>query len=371
MSYATSAPSSRESKSEVPPTNQSEVGSTQQILDFVNEIAETMSRTVGEIKEVNARTLLLSLNAKIEAHRAGSSGAAFRVVAEEMQQLASMTNGAADQMETHTKTAIQNLQAKIDTTIRGGRLSDLALVNIDLVDRNLYERTCDVRWWATDSSLVTALQDGNEANREYASSRLGVILDAYTVYHDLVLCDNQGNVVANGRPNVYQSVQKNVSSEPWFREAERSKSGEDYGFQSAHRSPLVNNQSVLVYSCGVRQHGVSNGKLLGVLGILFNWESFAQTIVNQTPVADCERQVTRCVLCDDHGNLLADSWGKQLQDKLDIRSLEQLMNSGKGYAMIDFQGQKQCVAHAKSPGFETYRTGWHSLILQGGRQGTN
>ena len=31
---------------------------------------------------------------------------------------------------------------------------DLALNAIEFIDRNLYERTCDVRWWATDSAVV-------------------------------------------------------------------------------------------------------------------------------------------------------------------------------------------------------------------------
>ena len=26
-----------------------------------------------------------------------------------------------------------------------------------MIDRNLYERTCDVRWWATDGDMVNAL----------------------------------------------------------------------------------------------------------------------------------------------------------------------------------------------------------------------
>ena len=30
-------------------------------------------------------------------------------------------------------------------------MDNLALNAIELIDRNLYERTCDVRWWATDS----------------------------------------------------------------------------------------------------------------------------------------------------------------------------------------------------------------------------
>ena len=31
---------------------------------------------------------------------------------------------------------------------------DLSLNAIELIDRNLYERTCDVRWWATNSAVV-------------------------------------------------------------------------------------------------------------------------------------------------------------------------------------------------------------------------
>jgi hypothetical protein len=41
--------------------------------------------------------------------------------------------------------------------IRGSRLPDLSLNAIDIIDRNLYERSCDVRWWATDSAIVDEL----------------------------------------------------------------------------------------------------------------------------------------------------------------------------------------------------------------------
>lgn len=37
-------------------------------------------------------------------------------------------------------------------------MTDLALNVVDLIDRNLYERSCDVRWWATDSAVVQALE---------------------------------------------------------------------------------------------------------------------------------------------------------------------------------------------------------------------
>ena len=92
-------------------------------------------------------------------------------------------------------------------------------MNIDLIDRCLYERTCDVRWWATDSSVVDALTQNTQEAYEHASRRMGVILGAYTVYFDLVLCDLNGRTVANGRPDLYKSVGSDQSQEKWFRDA--------------------------------------------------------------------------------------------------------------------------------------------------------
>ena len=54
---------------------------------------------------------------------------------------------------------INDFSSILSNQVRGTRLSDLALNNIDLIDRNLYERSCDVRWWATDSSIWHACSD--------------------------------------------------------------------------------------------------------------------------------------------------------------------------------------------------------------------
>ena len=82
---------------------------------------------------------------------------------------------------------------------RGERMVDLSLNAIELIDRNLYERTCDVRWWATDSAVIDCATAPTAASAKYASERLGVSLGAYTVYLDLWLCDLDGKVIANGR----------------------------------------------------------------------------------------------------------------------------------------------------------------------------
>ncbi|QDT69916.1 Biofilm dispersion protein BdlA [Planctomycetes bacterium MalM25] len=341
-----------------------ERGSTAEIASFVADLSGAMTAAISEINDINANTQLLALNARIEAARAGQSGAAFSIVAEEMQSLGAKTSVVANDMASKTSRSIDELLEVIGSSVRGTRLSDLALTNIDLVDRNLYERTCDVRWWATDSSLVEALESPTPENLEYASQRMGVILGAYTVYFDLVLCDRDGQIVANGRPDLYDSVGESAAHSDWFRRARDSRSGDDYGFETAHRSSLVNDQSVLVYSCGVRRGGESDGAVLGALGILFDWEGLAQTIVENVPVAPSEREATRCVFCDDEGRVLADSWGKQLEDQIALPEQSRLFADPKGFEMIELDGERHCVAHAQAPGFETYSTGWHSLLIQ-------
>lgn len=339
-------------------------GSAAELTQFVGELSGTMTAAIGEINDINANTQLLALNARIEAARAGKAGAAFSVVAEEMQMLGAKTSGVANDLANKTQGSIDHLLDMIGSSVRGTRLSDLALTNVDLIDRNLYERTCDVRWWATDSSLVDALDTPTPEAIAHASQRMGVILSAYTVYYDLVLCDRDGQIVANGRPDLYQSVGESAAHSTWFRQARDSKSGDDYGFETAHRSDLVDDQSVLVYSCGVRAGGASDGEVIGVLGILFNWEGLAQTIVENVPLAESERESTRCMICDSAGSIIADSWGKQLDEVLRLPNQDALFAEPKNFDMFEADGTKSCVAHAQAPGFETYSTGWHSVLIQ-------
>ncbi|BBO34129.1 methyl-accepting chemotaxis protein [Lacipirellula parvula] len=344
--------------------DQAEACRERSFSELLGDLSNSLDAAIGEIRDINTNTKLLSLNARIEAARAGLAGAAFGVVAQEMQDLSAKTAQAADSLANQTKRVIEELVDVLGTKVRGTRLSDIALTNIDLIDRCLYERTCDVRWWATDQSVVDALTAPTPEALRHASQRMGVILSAYTVYYDLVLCDLHGQVVANGRPHEYKSTGMSQASETWFREAAASSSGDEFGFQTANRSPLVDGKLSLIYSCGVRQEGKADGKLLGVLGIVFNWEALAQTIMTSAPVAEEERAATRCVITDGDGTILADSWGKQLQERLSLPDLSSILAERKNFTTGDYRGQACCIAHAQAPGFETYSTGWHSLVIQ-------
>ncbi len=337
---------------------------TVSIESLVDELATAVECAVTEIRLVNTSAHTLALNARIEAARAGKHGAAFGVVASEMQDLSSRTTEVANLLATTTNAKISELLALIGNNIRGTRLSDLALTNIDLIDRCLYERTCDVRWWATDSSLTDAMQSGSQDSLQHASNRMSVILNAYTVYYDLVLCDLHGRVVANGRPDRFRSVGKNVSTSNWFTSAMATHSGDQFGFQSAHMSDLVDGQPSLVYSCTVREDGHAHGKVLGVLGVIFNWAGLAEPILSNLPIPAEEREQTECMVVDANGHILASQVGCEPNAALHLLEFPRVLSEKKGFFTARYKGRSCCIAHAKAPGFETYSTDWYSLIIQ-------
>lgn len=323
--------------------------------------------SIQEISDINLQARVLSINAQIEAGRAGEAGRAFSVVAEEMVSFSDRTQRAAQKLEEQSEAVVMELAEvshRLATEVRGTRLADLALTNIDLIDRNLYERSCDCRWWATDAAVVAALAQPTPTNLSFASQRLGVILKAYTVYFDIVIADANGVLVANGRPDTYPVVGTDCSQTPWFKSAVATRSGDEFGFQTVHISPLVKSRRALVYSCRVCRGGDANGELLGVLGVVFNWDGLAQRIMHETPIEESKRSVTRTCIVDDDGNVLADSRDRILEERIELRDRSALFATKKSSQVITTSGRTLLVAHAQSPGFETYRTGWHSLIIE-------
>ena len=334
---------------------------------LARRIAANMDNSLRQIDDINKQVRLLSFNAQVQAAKAGEAGRTFSVVANDIGNLSTKTARVAESLAAETRQDIKQLAEISDhlaADVSGNRFVDLALTNIDLIDRNLYERSCDVRWWATDPSVVDALTEAESQSFRHASERLGVILNAYTVYFDIVLCDLNGTVVANGRPDLFKSAGSSVIHCEWFQQAVQSHSGNDFGFQSVHASPLVGNKHILAYSCGVRSGGEANGKLLGVLGILFNWESLAQTILETTPIDARDHDHVRICIIDRNGVVLADTKHEALKDRLSIEPLTPLIQSRKGFRIIETNGQRQLFALATAPGYETYTTGWIGLIIQ-------
>jgi hypothetical protein len=342
----------------------SELTNTERVVAIISQLMTTVGSAINEIRSINENTKLLALNARIESARFGEKGAAFGVVAKEMQGLSGRTALVASEMSTDTRQSIEQLMTLISGNVLGTRLADISLNCLDLIDRNLYERTCDVRWWATDASIVDALSKPSPQALAHASTRMGIILNAYTVYSDLVLVDKQGTIVANGRPDQFNSINRDESSSPWFRQSQHSRTGDEYGFQSAHESRLANGNPSLIYSCSVREMGQANGAFLGALGVVFNWNNFANAILSGLPLDDVEKQRTSVYIVERDGSIVACSKSTPMDYRFPVQRYPTLIRGEEKYVQETVEGKDYCVAHAKAPGFETYSTNWHAFLVQ-------
>jgi hypothetical protein len=331
---------------------------------LIQSVQETLRNSLESILAVNMDLKVLAINAKIQAARVGAAGVGFSVVANEMERLSAHTQGIIESLYADVERAVQSLM-HLENQTRGRRLSQVASNCIEIVDRSLYERSCNVRWWATDNSLITALTYLTPEQFNYASQRLATILETYTVYFDLILCDLNGNVVCNGRPKQYNWKGFNLARREWFTQIVHNTTNVGYSFQGPINSE-VNKQPVLVYSCGVREAG-SNGKLLGVLAGVFNWDGLGKKLLTQveTVLSTETEDPVYAFLCRPDATVVSASNSRWVGKKLPISDLAEICASADGFKeQKDHRGNSTLVGVAMSRGFETYKTGWVSVIVE-------
>ena len=337
----------------------------QAIVDLTHEVKRLATSKISDINDINRETTFLALNALIEAARAGNAGKGFAVVASQVKQVSKRISEITTDLNKDLAGSLSTLTQLGDSMIErlrsheGQRCADLALNMIDVIDRNLYERSCDVRWWATDFSVVQCLASGDAASAEHAGERLSVILDSYTVYRDLWVVDGRGVVVANGRPTLYPVRGQNVAGAEWFRAAMRTKSGTEYVARDVETLAPLSQSQVATYSTAVREGGHANGRVLGALVIFFDWAPQAGAVVKGVRLSEEEWARTRCMIVDSSFRVIAASDGKGI---LSERFPLQADGRQTGFYRA---ADGALVSFAATPGYETYRgLGWYGVIRQ-------
>lgn len=340
------------------------------IAGLTDEVRRVAQEKIGRIRQITAQTRMLSLNARIEAARAGEQGRGFSIVAQEVRAVGGAVEAVARELETHLSGRIVDLQRAVESMAvqaQSERLIDLALNAVELIDRNLYERTCDVRWWATDAALVACAAAPSPEASAFAGERLGVILSAYTVYLDIWLCGRDGRILATGRADRFPDLQDgSVANESWFRDALAPRGGDDYVCADVRREKALGGAQVATYATSVRRDGRADGEPLGVLAIHFNWEPQVHAIVSGVRVATEDRARTRVLLVDASGRVLAAS------DRAGILTETVACRpDGRVSGVMRDPRTGAVTAFHRTPGYETYRgLGWYGMIVQTDPAGT-
>ncbi|CAN7252456.1 cache domain-containing protein [Phenylobacterium sp. LjRoot219] len=330
------------------------------ILALALEVSRVTSEKISQIESIMRQTRLLALNARIEAGRAGAAGAAFGVVAHEMGDVSDHITEVAQQLRVAVQANVAQIETvggEMMTSFRGARLQDIALNAVEIIDRNLYERSCDVRWWATDSAMVQALEAPSAASTAHATERLATILRSYTVYLDLWVVDASGRVVANGRPVAYPGVVGlDVSRQAWFRDAMATRDGDQYVVADVASAPALGGAPAATYATAIRAGADPDGQPIGALGIFFDWAPQAAAVVGGVGLSEEEKQHARVLLLDGEHRVIAASDGRGALNETYALKAE---GRARGFYVED----DRLVAYALTPGYETYEgLGWLGVI---------
>jgi len=124
----------------------------------MGEITQTTSRiaqAIGVIQEIANQTNLLSLNAAIEAAKAGEQGKGFAVVAEEVRKLAERSASSAKEI------AQYNIEAR-DSVQRGGEMVGTTVELLNKIKSNLDQFAVQTR------ESVASTKEQSKAGAEVA-----------------------------------------------------------------------------------------------------------------------------------------------------------------------------------------------------------
>ncbi|QJQ94374.1 MULTISPECIES: methyl-accepting chemotaxis protein [Halomonadaceae] len=329
----------------------------------LDAISSELQRYTSTSELIVRQTRLLAVNAIIEASRAGEAGRSFAVVANEVQRLAGSAATAASEFRANVLGRIEMTRCMAESLVselEGVRQVDLARTLVQLIVRNLYERTADVRWWATDSALWQALNEQSPASIAHASRRLETISRYYSVYSDLLLTDSQGLVIASANPEFRGQLRgTSLAQEGWWQRARQTSSGDDYVVDSVKPSKAHQQRKVLVYAAAVREKGDVNGKVLGTLGVYFDWERQGATIVDTEAALPPEiKQRTTILLLDGDRRVIASTSPELMFTQWPLKE--------DGRASGSYEDDLgNTVSFARTLGYQEYDgLGWFGVVVQ-------
>jgi len=334
-----------------------------QISTIITTIQNEIQKFSQTIESTANHTNLLAVNATIEAARAGEAGRGFAVVASEVKSLAGKTSEDSKNFRTNVFSRIKEQTERLEEGFRerdANRLSEMAQTLVQLIVRNLYERTADVRWWATDEAFYKCLEDASPDNCAHAAKRLGIINKFYSVYMNLVLVDANGKVVATSRPGMYKiGPGADVSNLNWYRRALATSAGDQYVVDDIYDDPMHGGKPAAVYATSVRRGGELRGRAIGVLGVFFDWQEQSRVIVKDEPNLNAEEwKKSRVMLLDSKHRIIAASDGNGIYSRFPLETGKVT----KGH-FTDRNGD--LVAYARTLGYEEYDgQGWYGVIVQ-------
>lgn len=326
-----------------------------------SEIISQASHFTPELKEirhasidVNTDLSLLVLNGQITSAR--KNAAEFMPVLEAIKQIG--TDIAAIFTE-----SVDSLQ---EVTVMSSHLDNagfLAALAVDIMDRNLYERANDCRWWALTTEFRRLLQQPelNADHKQQIANILAYINALYTVYTNLYIYDRHGEILAVSNKSEQHIVGQRLPEQSAAYAALTIKDTQQFAVSPFVETDFYRGRHTYIYNASITQLDDGN-EVLGGIGIVFDSApQFRSMLEDALPRNKQGRLKEGCfaVFADREQNIIAvaNHAGLKTGDRLPLQErFFQLKNGHKTSEIIDFHGKKYILGIAVSQGYREYKT---------------
>ena len=214
-----------------------------------------------------------------------------------------------------TKDVFRSSIADLNKTVVTSLLHDNqfhAELAIDIMDRNLYERANDCRWWALTATFAELLAKPalSEGDRQTIRSILQTINGLYTVYSNLIVFDRSRRIVAVSAQDC-REIEGTVLDQEWASRILSLRGDQAYAVSSFAPTHLYADRPTYIYGAAIADP--KRQSTVGGVAIVFDSEpQFAAMLVDALPrdgtgavkrgafglLADPEGKIISC--SDDH-----------------------------------------------------------------------
>ncbi len=286
-----------------------------------------------------------------------------RVEAQALPHVLGEVKKIGDQVQHVFQTSTDGL-LKLVTAARLHDVRFLAGLAIDIMDRNLYERANDCRWWALTSEFRRMLEQPRigEADRGRMREILAYINGLYTVYANLFVYDREGTILACSNPDEHRREGRRLADR-YVAETLALRDSQAYRVSAFEATDLYEEQGVprptYIYNAAIASLEQA-GTVLGGIGIVFDAAPQFAAMLHDALPRDGGGEVL-----DGSEGLFVDARGMVIAatnpdirpgDVVDLAEDFRRLGSGQATSRLAAEGDRlYAVGCAHSSGYREYK----------------
>lgn len=322
-----------------------------------------------ELEETNLKVstllLIVILNGKITSLKKDVKSFlpvldSFQTISRDIQEI------FADFIEHIHQVLVETIESKVQFS---------ATLAIEIMDRNLYERANDCRWWALNSTFRRHLskhqsgQNLSPSEQQEMTHILEYINSLYTVYTNILIYDRNGKILSVSNARESHLVGTMMPRKQDISNCLNLKDTQAYTVSDFHASELYDNRYTYIYHAAIKSWETLDYNVGGIALVFDSEPEFDAMLQDSRPTYRTKAvdDASFCVFSDRNGGVIASSSDDfAIGSMLELpTSLRQAKTGESGTLAMDLGDQTYIVGYKMSEGYREYKNqdGYENEVL--------